>query len=371
MVKGDYIMLKEKIESLFEELDSSHALLTPRLFDDEETRRIIENKCPGFYKASFKKECNSQKYGLSKEISVGQFKLYKHHVITRCLRKNDELLFELGIKKRNAEKYYEYDPCLSSPYIFCIDESYKNRLPPEIREKLRKATVFKYDKQNPKGKLITVDLQSKDGFSHAFNITANWAPFCKNHFVVFAHNNGNSVLKQIFHKNETLYWIDDLFTQLDSAEYGLFYNPQNAGNSMDTKHFQLVKNSFPVFEALKRSYPNMTPGLIHTNKYGWPFKGILARYTLDTKDRVLSSLEKEICLWIANSKNNFNLLFSVNQNGYREFFFVFRQNGLNYAKGISNGIAGYEIGGHLIIEEREEYENFSDKSEKLEMCEKP
>jgi len=364
-------MLKEKIEALFEELDSRHALLTPTLFGDERIKKILRKHCGDIITESLQKECNSQEYGPSKEISIGNIMCYKHFVVTRCLRKYSDLLIELVISNPDATQYYEYDPCQESPYIMYIDEyTNQNRLPYEIGIKNRKATVFDYHQQNPKGKLTPVELHSKDGCSQVFNITPNWAPFCKNHFVVFAANNGNSALKQVFHKNETLYWIDDLFSQLNSPDYSLFLNPQGAGHSMDTFHLQLIQSSFPVFENLKRSYPNTT-GLIFTDECDWPFKGILARYTPDIKDRVLFSFEEQINFWISNPYNTFNLLYQMNSDGSREFFFVFRQKSLSYVKGISNGIAGYEVGGNIIIEKINEYNNFPDHIEKLEMCEKP
>jgi len=366
-------MLKEKIEALFDELDSKHALLTPTLFGDEETGKILRKHCGGIFTESLQKECNLQEYGPSREISVGKVRLHIHYVTTRCLRKFPDFLVDLGILNSEA-KYFEYDPCPESPYIIYLDEYENKNLPPEIDRKNRKATVFK--DQNPKGETISIDLHSRDGHSQTFFITPNMAPFSKNHFIIFSapQRGRNTALKQIFHNNQTLYWIDDIFTQLNSVEYGLFFNAQGANNSMDTFHVQIIniQNSFPVFESLKRSYPNTNSGLIFTEECDWPFKGILARYTPDTRDRILPSLEEEIKLWISKDPDNtFNLVCQMNQNGYREFFFVFRQKSLGYIKGISAGTAGYEVAGRLIIEDRKEFDAFPEHIEKLEMCEKP
>jgi hypothetical protein len=356
--------LSEKIEALFDSMDSDHALLTPNLFLDKETMQILhEYECDPYTGYA----PGQLSYGSTKKVTIEGSEFNILYVPTRSYRNNADLLFELGIKKRGARQYYEYDdPSIDQSYITYIDEASKKNLPKDVQDKIKKATIYNYPEQNPKGKLIDIDLYSKNGLPRIFCITANWAPFEKYHYIIFAKNNENLALKQIYHNNKTLYWIDDLFTQLNSPAYSLFFNPQGAGYSMDTLHFQLIKNSFPVFEALEQKYPLKNSKLIHTNNSDWPFKGILARYTSNTKNEVLSVLNGEINHWISGQNNTFNLLFRMRQDGYREYFFVFRNKGLIQIKEISNDIAGYEVAGNIIVEDRKDYENFPDKIEKLE-----
>jgi len=290
-------------------------------------------------------------------------KVFLYYILTRYLRKEDKLLCDLGIKNHDATQYYEDVSDYDSPYLTYTE---KNQLPFEVREKTSKATIYEYKEQNPNGEIIPITLASKDNSLQEFNITYNWAPFCENHFIVFAKNDGNRALKQIYHPQKMPWWMDDLFTQLNCPEYGSFYNDMGAGHSMATLHIQLIKNSFPVFEKLEGIYPlkEASGRLIETANDDWPFKGILARYTPDTKEKVLSDLEERIEDWMSDSNNTFNLLYQMNGE-YREFFFVFRGKGYNYIEGISNGIAGYEVAGNIIIEDLDEFKAFPDKIRKV------
>lgn len=281
------------------------------------------------------------------------------------------MLFTLGIKKRNTKQFYEYQNIDNPDYITYIDEDAYQQLHIDIRKNVRKATIYKFSEQNPRGNLIYFVLHSEEGSSQEFILTANWAPFQDYHFIIFAKNNGLTALKQKYHSGRTLEWIDDLFTKLKSVNYSLFFNSQGAGQSMDTLHFQLIKNEFPVFTTLNKTYNNYYPGLIRTNINDWPFEGILARYTQETKNEAFKQLNMEINEWISNPENTFNLLFRIKNDEYREFFFVFRKKGLNYIKGISNGIAGYEVAGNIIIENREEYEKFPDNIDEFFLSETP
>ena len=338
-----------RIEALFDRLDSAGALLTPGLAGSE-----------------------GNSYGYSQEIEIEGARFVKHHVITRLLRKDNDLMVNLGIRNPKAKVYYEYDPSPESSFIFYIDEyTHQNYLSGDNKKKATRTGIYKYSDNNPKGELMPVKLCSKNGSPQAFFVTANWAPFSAYHFIVLAENDRNRALKQVYHPGCTLWWIDDLFEQLNSADYNLFFSPQGAGNSLDTLHFQIIKGpSFPCFERLGQKYPQKEPGLIDTKKGDWPFKGILARYSPETKDRVLSALEEKILLWLKSSPDNtFCLLYQLNQDGCREVFFVFRKRGLNSIKGISNYISGYEVAGNLIIEDRTEYLDFPEISEKLELME--
>ena len=374
--------LLNKIEALYDKRDSVGALLTPNLSRLEETTEFII-KYSRKYKHKYNRDLHQEMlnidpkspvYGLREEITVGKTKLYKIHVIPRYLRHDDKLLKDLGIRNKKAgNQYYEYDPSVNSRIIIYIDEyAYKNYLNSDKEKKPRKATIYEYHEQNPKGEVTSVNLHSKDGVPQGFCITANWAPFCQYHFILFAKNHENLTLKQIYHTGCTLRWIDDLFNQLNNTHYRLFFNEQGAGHSMDTMHFQVLKSPFPVFEHFNQIYPNKKPELILIDEDDWSFRGILARYTLKTKDEVLSEFEKKIKEWVSDPENTLNLLFQVSEDGFREFFFVFRKKGFNYVKGISNGIAGFEVAGNMLIEDRKEYQSFfPDKLEKLELCAEP
>jgi len=227
---------------------------------------------------------------------------------------------------------------------------------------------FNYIEQNPKRKKISVYLHARNGFPQTFNIVPNLAPFCNNHFVVYAENGGFSGLKQVYQPHGTLlYWIDALFLQINSNNYRLFFNPKGTGNSLDTLHFQILKSTFPAFDSLDRHYPNSDTGLVDTKKTDWPFEGVLARYTCDTRDDILASMETRIERWLSNPANTFNLLFHVRQDGLREFFFIFRKKGFNHMAGIHNDIAGCEAGGKVIVEDWTEFENFPEETGEMEL----
>ena len=360
--------LKDTIENLFDRKVSEHVVLTQKLFEDEKTLSIMR-KCNGDIHngLDFNSNFKRTSYSYRREIIMEGSKFFIHYIPTRYLRSNEELLYELGIKNRDIKRqYYEYDPSPDSPWlIYCEKNEFEKFLPPEVLSRTKQSTIFDYKELNPRGELISVKLSSKDG-SQEFNITYNWAPFKEDHFLVYANNNGNTVLKQTYHNKHTLWWMDDLLTRLNCADYRIFYNAKGAGHSMETLHFQLIKNHFPVFEKLEHIYPNKASGLIHTTKHDWPFIGILARYKSDTKERILSDLEEKIKEWISESNNTFNLLCQM-KGEYREFFFVFRERGLNYIEGISNGIAGYEIAGNVIIENREEFESFPDEIDEIKL----
>ena len=308
-------------------------------------------------------------YGPSEKITVGKDTILKKiHVATRILRKNSVLLGKLGIENPDAKKFYEYDSD-SSEISYIGEYTYRN-LSESEKIRAQRATIFEYKELNPKGRLCSVILHYKDGHPQEFKIIPNRSAFTDNHFVAFAHYNGNVALKQVFHPNGTLYFVDDLFTQLNNSGYSLFFNCQGAGHSMNTMHYQLLKKSFPAFEHFNIIYPKNDCGLTLVTKHDWPFPGILARYTEDTKDKVLSALENEIKLWLSsNSEHTFNLLFRCD-NGLREFFFVFREKGVSFIKGISNAIGSYEVSGNILIEDRMEYDVFPVFCENLELVQR-
>ncbi|MCL2720989.1 MAG: hypothetical protein FWD47_06575 [Treponema sp.] len=361
----------KKIEELFEKQNTAGAILTPRLY--QEKKHIILKYCKDYYNDN--QTLDNFSYGPSKKVYIEKsnsiFNVF--YIRTRKDRNNTKLLIDLGIRKENALQYYEYeDPDIDPFYISYIDKETLNKLPNDVQKVTRKATIFIYKDQNPKGELISCNLQSKDGSYQEFNVTANWAGFQENHFIIFAKvfskNNSHYVLKQIYH-DDILWWIDDLFSQINSDTYSLFYSPIFAGNSMDTLHLQLIKSNFPVFEKLNNDYNNYTSELININDNVWPFPGILARYTVDDKDKILFELNDKINRYISKSGNTFNLLFRTRKE-YREVYFAYRKKGKSYIKGISNDIAGFEVGGNLIIESKEEFENFSDKVEEIDLVKK-
>ena len=319
-----------KIEALYDRLDSAGALLTPGLAGIEDARQKINQFDPDLYREILSIKPGSPCYGYSQNIEIEGAGFVKHHVITRYLRKDNVLMVNLGIRNPEAKAYYEYDPSPDSPFIIYIDDfAYQNHLDEDNKKNARRTGIYEYSDNNPKGELMPIKLCANNGSPQGFFVTANWAPFSAYHFIVFAENDGNRALKQVYYPGCTLWWIDDLFEQLNSAGYHLFFSSQGAGNSMDTHHFQIIKGpSFPCFERLGQVYSQKDPGLIETKKGDWPFEGILARYSPETKDSILSSLEEKILLWLRSSPDNtFCLLYQMNRDGYREVFFVFRKRG--------------------------------------------
>jgi len=348
--------LENNLEEMFTQYDSDFAIIYHHLFQDNKTALILRQ-----YGYGFDDDVSRKIY-----IEGAEFNLC--YVNSRRLRYNINLLYKLNIIDSYAKRFYEYDPHPSATYLIYLSEDAFNRLPPEVQKITKQAPFFNYAERYPKRKIISVNLHSRSGFPQKFIIVPNLAPFCSDHFVVFAENGGFGGLKQVYQPHGTLlYWIDDLFLQFQTSNYNLFFTPKGAGNTLDTLHFQLLKSSFPAFDSLDRHYNNNDTGLIYTNKNDWPFEGILARYTHETRDTVLASLETKIEYRLSNPENTFILLFHVRQDGLREFFFIFRKKGFNYISGIHNEIAGSETGGIIIVENKKEYESFPTETGKLEL----
>jgi hypothetical protein len=96
-----------------------------------------------------------------------------------------------------------------------------------------------------------------------------------------------------------------------------------------------------------------------TSIKAWPLPGILSRYDACTKEDTLEDLDRHICVWLShNSSRTFNLLFRTKA-GISEIFFVFRTKGVTRFPGMmKNEIGGCEAGGFLIIEDRQDFDNF-------------
>jgi hypothetical protein len=346
------------LESMFTRQEHNHALLTDNLFWHPETASVV-------------KEYSSEScYNSDKRIiTIERFNFILFYIQSRYLRHNEKLLLELNIKNKQSERYYEFDPEADSCYIKYINEKEYHELSPEVRKCTKSAPFFNYYALNPEGAMIPVYLKSLDRTTQRFNIIANHAPFSKYHFVVYSENNGFRGLKQIYHDN-MLFWIDDLFCQLNNHNYRLFFTPKGSGNSVDTLHFQLIKSSFPVFEYLDKKYKTHSPVLTETDKSDWPFSGIFVRYTPDSREKTLIKLNREIHNWLSQSNDRtFNLLFQLGSNYYREFFFIFRKKGFNYIPGIKNAIAGYEAAGNIVVEDKKEYDTFPSIINRFELIE--
>ena len=322
-----------------------------------------------------KKECYEiiQKYFLCNEINTDKkiitiegFNFNLIYLGSRLWRHNKQLLYDLNIINNKKKKYFELDENIYSPYIEYIDEKKYNDLPENNKKNIKEAAFFNYLDNNKKGKLSII-LNGKDGKEKKFCIISNYAPFCKNHFVVYSENEGNKALKQIYHK-DTLYWIDSLHSQIGSKDIRLFFSPKGAGNSQDALHFQYLKSKFPAFDYLDEKYSGGASEIIETKKSDWPFPGIMARYNSNSKEIILKELNKIIKSWLnKNSNNTFNLLFQSTSCGNYEFYFIFRKLGYNYIKGIKNSIAGYEVGGNIIVENKTDFENFPSALNKLSL----
>jgi hypothetical protein len=289
------------------------------------------------------------------------------YVRSRCLRHDQALLTELGIRPPNTAKFYEFDPASDSPYVEYITEESYRRLAPEARRHAKATPFFNYFETNPKAKSLAVNLHGKDGSETKFNVVANLAPFCENHYLVWPEPQGNTGLKQIYHES-MLYWIDDLFCRI-GAGYSLFFSANGSGNSINTLHFQVLALPFPAFDCLDRYYKNRTSPLIRANTRAWPLPGIFVRYHSAAKDEPLAEFDRCIRDWLSlDSARTFNLLFRIEAaTGIREAFFIYRKKQFTRLSGVDNEFAGCEAGGNIIIENREDYERFPDKTERLEL----
>jgi len=338
-----------KIEQLFKEGIENNAILHSGMFNDTEIAAILK-EC----KADFSKN-------KIKPVSINglYYKIFyfKHRPLRGYLKKGG-LLDRLGIINIEAESYYEVPSSDSPDFLSYVP---KKDLPKEAS--FRTASIFpNYNEdpnknKNPKGKFFRITLHAQDRSASDFNITPNWAPFCpeeKEHFIVVSAPYDKKALRQIFHTNRTLYWIDDLMSQLNSCEYSGFFNITSY--SMDTLHYQLLKTKLPVFDRLGVLYPDKTIlAPIKTTKSDWVFPGILCRYNDQSKKSVLARFEKMILKWQSeNSQRTFDILFHITDDGYREFYCIFRDKDLIYIKPgnvkAQITMAGLETSGIIIVE---------------------
>jgi hypothetical protein len=347
----EYGELSERMENLFAEQVSDNAILTDALFCRREAGLSDQ--------AEFE-------YGQSSEEKtalIGRFKFTLLYVRSRRLRYDQTLLLDLGIKNPNAVTYYEYwSP--NSPYVRYISGETWQRLRPEVRRCTKTAPFFNYFAANPKAKSLAVNLRGIDRISQRFQIAPNLSPFCANHFVLWPEFEGRTGLKQVYY-TDMLYWIDDLFCQLESG-YSLFFSAKGSGNSVDSFHAQVLRLPFPAFDCLDRYYE--ATGLIMTNVQAWPLPGMLLRYGSGTKDAALAEFDRHIRSWLSlDNTRTFNLLFRKMADGIREAFFIFRKKGFTRLSGVSNEFAACEAGGNIVIENREEYEGFPGEIERFEL----
>jgi hypothetical protein len=351
----EYGELSERMEQLFAEQVSDRAILTDDLFCRREALPPGQPPC-----------LESGKSSIEKTAVIGGFKFSLLYVKARCLRHDRTLLFELGIRNPEAARYYELDLSPDFPYVrYLAEESYQ-RLEPEARKHVRISPFFNYFTVNPKAKSLEVNLHGKDGIPQKFHITPNLAPFCDNHFLVWPEPEGFTGLKQVYHE-DMIYWIDDLFCRLESG-YSLFFSAKYAGNSVDTFHTQVIRLPFPAFDYLDRYLGNTGSGLIETTTQAWPLPGVFARYNSATRAVVLAALDRYARGWLSfNDTRTFNLLFRKKAAEIREVFFIFRKKGFTRLSGINNEFAGSEAGGNIIIENREDYDRFPGKTERLEL----
>jgi hypothetical protein len=348
----EYGNLSERLAALFAEQVADNAILTDSLF----------------YQAGYQYGPESGQDSEDKTAVIGGFRFNLSYVRSRCLRYNQSLLVELGIKNPNAARYYEF--CLpNASYIIYIDEETWQGLQPDVRKRAKLAAFINFSEANPKSKFLPVYLHGKNGIPQCFHIICNLAPFCDKHFLLWPQYEGRTGLNQIYH-SDMLYWIDDLFCQLEGTGYTLFFSAEDAGNSLKTFHFQILKLPLPVFDYLDRYYAHRAGfDLITTSTQAWPLDGIMARYDSSTKDAALAEFDLSIREWLSrDDSHSFNLLFRIKAaSGIREAFFIFRKKGFTRFCRIKNTFGACEAGGHVIIEDREDFDNFPDESGPLEL----
>jgi len=303
------------LEDLFEQQKRDGAILTDYLFHQKKSAEILRKYYPDLSGGSESKPAT---------IEFQTFNiLYR---TSRLLRHKQELLYDLGITRRDAAKYYEYDPSDESPYIEYITEDQYQALPGEIQKQTIRAPFYNYRELNPKGKMLPTELMGKHA-TRQFNVLANYAPFVDHHFLVVAAHDENRGLKQTYHP-DTLWWLDDLFGKLNDPAYSLWLSPKGCGNSVDSLHYQLLKIAFPAFTRLGQAFPH-TPDLYLVDKNVWPFSGLLARYDASTRDAILEDLHARITTYLkADSENTFNLLAHIHENGKPGVFLRIPQEGL-------------------------------------------
>jgi hypothetical protein len=301
-----------------------------------------------------------------KTVDIGGFRFTLIYVRSRGLRHDQTTLVKLGIKNPDAARYYEFDPSPDFPYVrYRPEQAYQGR-DLETRKRVKFSPFYNYIDANPKSESLEITLHGKDGISQRFHISPNISPFCDNHFLVWPEPENCLGLKQVYHES-LFYWIDDLFSRLDS-HYSLFFSAIGAGNSLDTLHFQVLPLPFPAFDYLGRRYGDTGSGLIETSAEIWPLPGIFARYNSGTKTVVLVELDRYIRGWLSRDKaRTFNLIFRKKNAGIREAFFIFRKKGIARLPGVPNEFAASEAGGNIIIESRTDYANFPSITDRFEL----
>ena len=276
-----------------------------------------------------------------------------------------EQLKYLGITLPKEPSLYEcIMPGSDSKYVHIINENTYQSLSTIEKSYTRKSWLLNEDQ-----KVLKVFLSGHTGNKQLFHIGANYMPCGKDHSMIWMPpeiNNGKNVgLRQVYHGLDLLYWVDDLLRLFNNTEHRLFYNSLGTGNSSDILHFQGMKEKFPAFAQFTYSYPNLnTSRVIFTRREDWPFRGFLARYIPETKQSILKELHRYIKAWLRRDpRNTFNLLAQSRLNGrgiMHEIFVVKRKFDLYCVEGMTNEFSGAEVGGRILLPNREEYENFQD-----------
>jgi hypothetical protein len=342
------------LEKLFMEM--VRAILTPDLFNDKKKALILQKYG---YLSTAKNE--------SEIVFINGKEFEKRYCCLRAVRNKPLLLEKLGSKRKNVKPPLEVTSLRSSKLIdYVYDEQLQDH-PYKDEEGIRPATIFPYKILNPKGRVLEINLNGKNGEKKSFYITPNYACFNDNHHIIFPVNDGNSALKQVY-QEDLLYFMDTL-AQIGDANYRCFFNSEGAGHSMRTFHIQVLKARFRVFENLDRYYEDNdfeADPVINTCSDAWPFTGFLCRYRKETMKTILPALEAKIDEWLSKDtiNNTFNLLFQIREDGYREFFFAPRIKNEISLKFTLDGkeenvvMAGFEIAGTIILDSLNIFNNF-------------
>ncbi|GHV85219.1 hypothetical protein AGMMS50230_08270 [Spirochaetia bacterium] len=294
-----------------------------------------------------------------KSLSIGPHAFRVIHGEARSKRRDRDLLIKEGILNEKDPRFATI-PHNNPVYCGIIHKRLFKKF-----KGARLSTIINVGNSSPKAILIPLTLKGKNGKGTVLPTIPNVSPLGNKHFVFFAlpeRLNGERVLRKQVHHSDTVYWISDFLTQLNDPDYNGFFNPINSGNSEDLLHVQYLKEQFPFFDMI--SEQNVKDDLTFIDKSHWPFEGWLLRYPANTphKELYLEKLNKKIEEYI-NKGNNYNLLFH-STGDYHELYLAYR--GENPVKLKVNNtlvnIAGYEVAGNIILEDKELYDNIRELS---------
>ncbi|MEN6338180.1 MAG: hypothetical protein ABFE01_28315 [Phycisphaerales bacterium] len=199
---------------------------------------------------------------------------------------------------------------------------------------------------NPNEVLVPVELGTA-GFLYG----ANFATLGHSHFTFWTE----VPILQKYWPTSSLAWLCEHGDKLRCPAFSTFFNGLGAGNSLRHFHFQTLRESLPIFDAITMR----ELGRSGVQRLDWPMPAYRA-IVPEGEDRsaTISHLDALIAAWLDMApQNTLNLAHRKDDQGLTHLIFVPRVDaaGKQRPPGVSNGFAGCEVCGRINVESREEF----------------